>query len=247
MSFRYIFIALMVICLSHSAVATETLTNVTNTGSINWRRTWNSRTDGGGLTQAATFTAPTNGNTVLQSFSSYYRNSGASTSYQFQALVYEWNLALGKTVGTALYTQNHTSTAPGSSQPFLVTITPNVTLSGGTTYAVIYTLVDTASLAYNSALPGGGFDFEIGLISTSFPTGGGQWFYNAAGSYSSMKQDSWRADSNWGGTDGSGVSSAMLATFSDTVAVPESSTYGLIGLAALGLALAARRRKLKTA
>jgi hypothetical protein len=38
-----------------------------------------------------------------------------------------------------------------------------------------------------------------------------------------------------------------LINYANAPAVPEPSTYGLIGIVALGLALAARRRKLKTA
>ena len=38
-----------------------------------------------------------------------------------------------------------------------------------------------------------------------------------------------------------------LIIYAGSAPVPESSTYGLMGLGALGVALAARRRKLKTA
>lgn len=248
------------ICLSLNVQAAETLTNVTNTNSIIWQKGWNSSS--GGFTQAATFTAPSDGNNVLQTFSSYFLNGSNSTDYAFQALIYQWNLDQERVVGSTLFNQNYTGSVTNNgqntnysinawgnisttAQPFLVTINPNVTLNAGTTYAVIYTVADTTSMAYNSSLSGGGFSFYIGLTSNSFPTGGGQWFFDAFGTYSFMLNNSWNYPTNYGGTNG--LNSAMVATFSGASPVPEPSTYGLIGLAALGLAFAARRRKLKTA
>lgn len=262
MSFRSSVIAFALFCLGGRAIASETITNVSNTNSIIWQKGWDSKS--GGFTQAATFTAPSDGNNVLQTFSSYFLNGGNSTNYAFQALIYQWNLEQRKIVGPALFTQNYTGSVSNNgsqtsytinswgnltstAQPFLVTINPEVTLNAGTTYAVIYTVADATSIAYNSSLSGGGFSFYIGLTSTSntLSTGGGQWFFDAFGTYSYMLNNSWNYPSNYGGTNG--LNSAMVATFRGASPVPEPSTYGLIGLAALGLALAARRRKLKTA
>jgi len=75
------------------------------------------------------------------------------------------------------------------------------------------------------------------------------YLYGADLSYATVSYSNWTDFSNNSGAQGLGSYSydTSLINYAGSTPVPEPSTYGLIGIGALGVAFAARRRKLKTA
>ena len=119
------------------------------------------------------------------------------------------------------------------------------TVVNGTTYNLSpFADLTAANLSYATLS-----DANLSYATLSFA-----YLYNADLSYADLtgatvSYSNWTDFSNNSGAQGLGSYSydTSLINYAGSTPVPEPSTYGLIGVAALGVAFAARRRKLKTA
>ncbi len=171
-------------------------------------------------TYGETFTAPTNGDTNLQSFGFYMAGPVAPGDLIVSAYVATWT---GSTAGTLLFTSPSFDYA-NTDNAELTFSTGGLSLTGGASYIVFLSTSEyydqSSGLSYisqgDSTIPGGSFAYN-----------------NNGGSFGDLFSTEWSAglQPNW----------AITATFAPDSGVPEPATVILLGAGLLAL-MGIRRR-----
>jgi PEP-CTERM motif len=176
-----------------------------------------------------TFRAPT-GFTRMDDFTFWARASNGPDGIDFAGYLMEWNNATNRATGPILYQSTQRTLALGPTSPF----TPFVFTTGGILLdATKQYVAFLSSSAFLDGIEGYGF---LGYLRADVYTDGKAVFLNSDSSLSSF------TTAPWGAPTPAGVDLAFRANFAAAGAVPEPSTYGLLGAALLGGAIVLRRR-----
>jgi hypothetical protein len=173
-------------------------------------------------TYGETFTAPTNGDDVLQNFSLYLAGPEVSGNIDLSGYIAPWT---GSDAGPLLYTSAEVN-YPNTGDAELTFNTGGVSLTPGATYVAFLSVSqyygDSSGESYASISNGG-----------TIP-GGSFVYYNNGGDFASL------FDSTWDAT-GLQPDLAFTANFTSSV-TPEPATAGLLAVGLIGMFGAFRRR-----
>jgi hypothetical protein len=173
-------------------------------------------------TYGETFSAPTNGDTQLNSFSLFLSPYG-SGPIQFAGYVATWN---GSEIGSVLYSSSQITYNQSGTQQF--TFAPDVNLTAGGEYVAFLSVTS----GYNSSSAG---EAEMPGVSSGGTIPGGQFvFQNNSGDFAALSTSAWRT---WSVPD-----AEFQADFSSPTPVPEPSSLILLGSGGLGLFGVIRRK-----
>jgi hypothetical protein len=171
-------------------------------------------------TYGETFSAPTNGDTVLESLGFYMAGPYVGGDIILSAYIATWT---GTGAGTLLYTSPSLDYA-NTGNAELTFSTGGITLTGGAEYVAFLSVSQYYGLSGGQSYVSGG--------GATIP-GGGFVYYNNGGNFASLFTDTWSQPGrpDW----------AFTASF-DGGGVPEPGTVTLLGAGFLGLLAIGRRR-----
>jgi PEP-CTERM motif len=213
---RTLFLSAAVLLFAGSGFAGTVYNNFTG-----YNPYWNPLGYPNTATYGETFTAPTNGDTNLQSFGFYMAGPVTSGDMIVSAYIATWT---GSNAGTLLFTSPSLDYA-NTGNAELTFSTGGLSLTGGANYIAFLSVSEyygqSSGQSYisvgDSTIPGGGFAY-----------------YNNGGSFSDLFSNGWDAPGlqpDW----------AITATFGPGSGVPEPGTVILLGAGFLAL-MAIRRR-----
>ncbi len=186
---------------------------------------WNPLGNPDTSTYGETFTAPSDGSNVLQSFSFYMGNPGNAGDILLNAYIATWT---GTGAGTLLYTSSPLDYANVGDAELTFT-TGGLTLTPGASYVMFLSVSQQYGLSAGET--------AISQGAATIPGGSFVYFNNEA-NFGELFTNTW---------DATGLSPdwAIDAEFSEGAAVPEPGTIALFGSGMLALAGIARWRRAK--